>query len=470
MADITVKGRVKNLNKTLSEWITLNPVLLDGEIGFISDENKLVIGDGVKTFVNLPQHSFDNGGGGGGSADVFYGTTADWTALTDEQKAQYRYVIFDDDGTNVSIVDVAAEGNMNGITSNAVYGIQQRILLDIGEVETAIAQNTSDISDLQDDKQDKTLETTLTIDGTEQTTVEGAIGAINSMLGTAAKKNSTNSVTSGSTDLVESGAVKNAIDSAIASTYKPSGDKTVSQLVSGLLIAGNLGNVYNITDSGTTTSDFIGGAGKPIHAGDNVGIVDVGTAQSPSYKFDLMSGFIDLSNYVQKSQTAGLMKNDGTIDTNSYVSDVSGKADKVSSATNGNFAGLNASGNLTDSGKKASDFASTDLATTSKNGLLKQLSGSTSQYLRGDGNWGTPPDNDTHHASYTYVSSSASGTSNTSSIANGSVRLNHVENGAVRSTHLITGSGGTTVTASNGTITIKSPSMSVSGTTLTIIP
>jgi hypothetical protein len=36
--------------------------------------------------------------------------------------------------------------------------------------------------------------------------------------------------------------------------------------------------------------------------------------------------------------------------------DISGKADKVSGATNGNFAGLDANGNLTDSGKKASDF------------------------------------------------------------------------------------------------------------------
>lgn len=36
--------------------------------------------------------------------------------------------------------------------------------------------------------------------------------------------------------------------------------------------------------------------------------------------------------------------------------DYSGKADKVVSATEGNFAGLNAEGNLTDSGKKASDF------------------------------------------------------------------------------------------------------------------
>lgn len=35
----------------------------------------------------------------------------------------------------------------------------------------------------------------------------------------------------------------------------------------------------------------------------------------------------------------------------------SGKADKVSGATNGNFAGLDGNGNLTDSGKKAADFA-----------------------------------------------------------------------------------------------------------------
>ena len=37
--------------------------------------------------------------------------------------------------------------------------------------------------------------------------------------------------------------------------------------------------------------------------------------------------------------------------------DLSGKADKVKNATSGNFAGLDANGNLTDSGKKAADFA-----------------------------------------------------------------------------------------------------------------
>lgn len=36
------------------------------------------------------------------------------------------------------------------------------------------------------------------------------------------------------------------------------------------------------------------------------------------------------------------------------------KADKVASATSGNFAGLNSSGNLTDSGYDATDFITTD--------------------------------------------------------------------------------------------------------------
>ena len=40
--------------------------------------------------------------------------------------------------------------------------------------------------------------------------------------------------------------------------------------------------------------------------------------------------------------------------------DLSGKADIVTGATNGNFAGLDASGNLTDSGKKAADFTYTN--------------------------------------------------------------------------------------------------------------
>lgn len=42
------------------------------------------------------------------------------------------------------------------------------------------------------------------------------------------------------------------------------------------------------------------------------------------------------------------------------TADLGAKADKVASATSGDFAGLDSNGNLTDSGKKASDFATAD--------------------------------------------------------------------------------------------------------------
>ena len=112
-------------------------------------------------------------------------------------------------------------------------------------------------------------------------------------VGSAAYKDSTNAVTSGSTDLVESGAVQDAIDNALTSVYRPAGSKSVAQLTSALLIQDNLGRVYNVSDDGLTTADFVEGAGHPIHHGDNVAVVDVGTLLSPIYKFDLLAGWHD---------------------------------------------------------------------------------------------------------------------------------------------------------------------------------
>lgn len=52
--------------------------------------------------------------------------------------------------------------------------------------------------------------------------------------------------------------------------------------------------------------------------------------------------------------------------------DISGKADKVTGATAGNFAGLDANGNLTDSGKKAADFEVAGAAEAAKAELIGQ--------------------------------------------------------------------------------------------------
>lgn len=86
--------------------------------------------------------------------------------------------------------------------------------------------------------------------------------------------------------------------SDVSSTYHHAGTKTVAELTSALLIAANEGNVYNMTDSGTASSDFIeSDIGKPIDVGDNVGVAKVGN----TYKFDLLSGFTDTSNLQPKT-------------------------------------------------------------------------------------------------------------------------------------------------------------------------
>ena len=70
-------------------------------------------------------------------------------------------------------------------------------------------------------------------------------------------------------------------------------------------------------------------------------------------KYDKPSGGIPSTDMTAEVQ-ASLALADTAIQQHQAIS---GKADKVGSATNGNFAGLDSNGNLTDSGAKASDFA-----------------------------------------------------------------------------------------------------------------
>lgn len=92
---------------------------------------------------------------------------------------------------------------------------------------------------------------------------------------------------------------KTEIDNKLSSTFKPGGSVAFQNLPS--LSAGNLGKIVNVTDSFTTTSSFVEGAGKTYPAGTNVAIVDVGSAGSPSYKYDVQGSFFDLSGYAEDS-------------------------------------------------------------------------------------------------------------------------------------------------------------------------
>lgn len=92
---------------------------------------------------------------------------------------------------------------------------------------------------------------------------------------------------------------KTEIDNKLSSTFKPGGSVTFQNLPA--LSAGNLGKILNVTESFTTTADFVEGAGKTYPAGTNVAIVDVGSVGSPSYKYDIQGSFFDLSGYAEDS-------------------------------------------------------------------------------------------------------------------------------------------------------------------------
>lgn len=93
---------------------------------------------------------------------------------------------------------------------------------------------------------------------------------------------------------------KTEIDNKIGATFKPGGSVTFANLPT--LNATNLGKILNITNSFTTTADFVEGAGKTYPAGTNVAIVDIGTSSSPSYKYDIQGSFFDLSGYVEETE------------------------------------------------------------------------------------------------------------------------------------------------------------------------
>ena len=168
-------------------------------------------------------------------------------------------------------------------------------------------------------------------------------------------------------------AIDSKVDNAILSIYKAGGSLEFDNLPS---LSSDVANMaYLVTDAFTTTSDFVEGAGVDYPAGTYVAIVNTGTEDDPDYKYDavpftmiiddtmsavsenplqnkVITGAVQeirlsISNLsaskISKSETVGHVMNDGSIDENDY-------ADKVTNATSGHLAGLDANGNLTDSG------------------------------------------------------------------------------------------------------------------------
>lgn len=98
-------------------------------------------------------------------------------------------------------------------------------------------------------------------------------------------------------DFQTSDEVAAAINAKLGGVYTPKGSELFADLPD--LSAENVGSVYNITDAFITTEDFLEGAGKSYAAGTNVAIVE---SESGVYKYDVLSGFVNMSNYYTKTE------------------------------------------------------------------------------------------------------------------------------------------------------------------------
>lgn len=107
-----------------------------------------------------------------------------------------------------------------------------------------------------------------------------------------------NPTSSSQTDYaVNKGYVDNAIATQVSSVYKAKGSiPTISDLPTPS--KDTEGFVYNIESEFTTNSNFVEGVGKTYPAGTNVVIVNT---EGKTYKYDVLAGMVDLTNYATKT-------------------------------------------------------------------------------------------------------------------------------------------------------------------------
>lgn len=112
--------------------------------------------------------------------------------------------------------------------------------------------------------------------------------------------------------------IDSKIATAISSTYKPAGSTMFSFLPS--VGADQEGKVYNIIDEFTTTKDFVEGAGNQYPAGTNIVCID--SDDAGTYKWDVLAGFVDLSEYETTSDvTTKLAQKVDKVEGSSLVED-----------------------------------------------------------------------------------------------------------------------------------------------------
>lgn len=99
---------------------------------------------------------------------------------------------------------------------------------------------------------------------------------------------------------------KTELDGKLSSTYKPGGNMLFANLPQPN--ANNLGLVYSMMDAFTTDDRFIASEPTPYPIGTNVVCVQIMIEDTPTYLYDVLSGFVDLSDYPTKPEVASQLE------------------------------------------------------------------------------------------------------------------------------------------------------------------
>ena len=105
-------------------------------------------------------------------------------------------------------------------------------------------------------------------------------------------------------DAVNKKYVDETVASELSRTYKPQGTITSQDGINGIALnKSTLGFVYNVSVAFVTNDSFVEGVGLYHPAGTNIAVVE----ENGTYKLDVLSGFVDLSNYYTIPQITELI-------------------------------------------------------------------------------------------------------------------------------------------------------------------
>lgn len=175
--------------------------------------------------------------------------------------------------------------------------------------ETVItAENLNDIQDaIIDLEQGGTITVDSALSSTSENPVQNKVikqaldakAPLASPTFTGSPKAPTAAAGTNTTQIATTAFVKTAIDNQLSTVYKAAGSvSSISALPAPS--ASYLGYVYDVESAFTTTADFVEGAGVSYPAGTDVAIIAVQSGGTTTYKYDALSGFVDLSGYIEK--------------------------------------------------------------------------------------------------------------------------------------------------------------------------